>query len=178
MPADGNCFYHALSHRLATLGHNYSVFALKRIAGARHGEEAEEQHIKVLVSKPVPLRIKFVPVNAADNTLVLNWDAALYLGDPASPPLTLVRWTINGAGKHFDILEFTRNNDVVVRNPRSNNSSATQLIAATKRKGNKIDPMRKMFKLVDGKIIRISDNRVCTKDAQHDNGNEHAKAAS
>ena len=171
MPPDGNCFYHAISYRLGTLGHHYSPTELKALAGATHGEEAEEHHIQHLATHPVPLHLRFVPVNAAVTPLTLDWDALLDIGCQAAPQLTLVRWTHNGVGKHFDVLEFCRpsNLGATCSNTSSNTLGAVQRDdqchlrvqeASTPRRGTKRKPhrpttTRKLFRLVDGKIVRI-----------------------
>ena len=108
MPPDGNCFYHAVADRLPSLGHSYTFSDLKRRAGAGHGDEADECHIRSLVAAPVPLRLKVIPVDADQDPYVLNWDAAEDLGDLGAPPLNLVHWRRRGVGKHFDVLEFRR----------------------------------------------------------------------
>ena len=72
MPPDGNCFYHAVADRLKGLGHAYTFHQLKDIAGASHGEEAEEHHIRKIAEQPVPLYIKFVPVDIAAEELSRN----------------------------------------------------------------------------------------------------------
>ena len=87
MPPDGNCFYHAVADRLQSLGHNFSWAELKSLAGAGHGDEAEECHIRALVSAPVPLRLKLVPVEADGDPFILNWEAAEELGDIGAPAL-------------------------------------------------------------------------------------------
>ena len=94
-PADGDCFYHAVADKLASLGHAYTAQDLKRLAGASGTDEAEQHHIAKLVQHPVPLCIRLVPVELSAPTLFLNWDSAHSIGHPASPTLSLVRWTIN-----------------------------------------------------------------------------------
>ena len=174
MPPDGNCFYHAVAYRLGTLGHHYTPLELKAIAGANHGDEAEERHIHMLASKPVPLLLRFVPVNTAIRPLALEWGAALDVGCPASPQLTLVRWTTNGEGKHFDILEFNRptipgahttdsRSGLLGTSVNANGSTSTSTTkACPNRRGTKrtLAPppyTRKLFKLIDGKVVRIRD---------------------
>ena len=94
LPADGNCSYHAVAHRLQALGHSYNAAQLKELAGAQANDEAEEEHINALVVRPVPLYIKAVPVEMSLSPLALNWDAAVTKGDPSAPALTLVNWWV------------------------------------------------------------------------------------
>ena len=175
MPPDGNCFYHAIADRLRLLGHAYTAEELKQRAGAGHGDEAEECHIRALVMAPVPLRLKLVPVDADEDPFSLNWDAAEDLGDVGAPTLNLVHWRRRGVGKHFDILEYRRLVSSGRPVSRSASGPSTGLfpkdaIAACnsndggqclplrgKRMISDQGPGRKLFKLQDGKIVRLRD---------------------
>ena len=172
MPPDGNCFYHAVADRLRLLGHAYTAEELKQRAGAGHGDEAEDCHIRALVMAPVPLRLKLVPVDADEDPFSLNWDAAEDLGDVGAPTLNLVHWRRRGVGKHFDILEFRRLGSSGRPVSGSASGPSTGLFPTdansndggqcVPRRGKRIasdqGPGRKLFKLQDGKIIRIRDN--------------------
>ena len=173
LPADGNCFYHAVAHRLQALGHAYGALQLKAIAGAQANDEAEEEHIATLVAKPVPLYLKAVPVEMSVSPLALNWDAAVTKGDPSAPALTLVNWTSSGVGKHFDILEFkrpqgteppdraTRASAPHAASAASSSLAGSKALGGSKRKAASVDTPRKLFKLEGGKVIRIRDGKHC-----------------
>ena len=169
MPADGNCFYHAIADRLGELGHSYTYSQLKQMAGAGHGDEAEEQHIEFLVAQPVPLYVRFVPVDIAAAKLTLNWEAAMSMGNPSAPALSLIRWTKNGHGKHFDILEYKKNIDAKkARTSLLTSKSCTSRAVTQKPRGNKRDAkpptnIRKLFKLEGGRIVRLRDQLDCSK---------------
>ena len=101
MPPDGDCFYHAVAQRLSGFGHLYTVAQLKHLAGATDTEEAEESHINILANTPVPLYLRFVPVDIDADKPVLLWDASSSKGEPSSPLLTLVLWTRGWDGGTF-----------------------------------------------------------------------------
>ena len=173
LPADGDCFYHAVAHRLQALGHSYNAAQLKELAGAQATDEAEEEHINALVVRPVPLYIKAVPVEMSLSPLALNWDAAVTKGDPSAPALTLVNWTLGGVGKHFDILEFKRPRGNVPSNratraPALSGSSAAaslkegcKTLGGGKRKAVSDNSSRQLFKLEEGRVIRLRDGKHC-----------------
>ena len=168
MPPDGDCFYHAVSQRLSSLGHNYSVQQLKTIAGATNTDEAEECHINTLISTPVPLYVQFVPVDINATQPVLLWEAATHRGEPSSPPLSLVHWTRDGDGVHFDVLEFVRNISTAASG-RANLScpaptSCAAIVRPTKRGRKRAAPLshppRILYKWVNGRPMRIRDEHA------------------
>ena len=172
MPPDGDCFYHAVSDRLKNLGHTYSVTQLKQIAGASPTDEAETCHIEKLVNEPVPLYITFVPVELNAAEMKLSWEVATNKGNPADPSLSLISWTENGDGKHFDILEFrhpSREGDVAPASNTRQQPARTRPkpLGAAKRNATPDTTIRKFFKIEGGKIIRIRDNKPCGNIGQH-----------
>ena len=159
MPADGDCFYHALAHRLNQLGKPHTVQQLRDIAGATGDDEAEEHHIRILIDNPVPVSVQFVKAELHSPNPTLNWGSAYTLGNAQNPNLTLVHWVHQGRGKHFDILEFVR----PTRPANDATTNGSQLRGRTPARGQKrpttknAPPRRQICRLINGKVVRNTD---------------------
>ena len=104
-----------------------------------------------------------------------SWDAAEDLGVVGAPTLNLVHWRRRGVGKHFDILEYRRLDTSSRLGSRPALGPTTGLfpkdagaaqnsndggLSAPRRDKRMISdqgPGRKLFKLQDGKIVRLRD---------------------
>ena len=144
---------------------------LKQIAGASVTDQAEEKHISILAITPVPLYIRFVPVDIQADTPVLRWEAASPKGNPSSPPLTLALWTRGGDGVHFDIIEFVRPIAIGEGSPSDHRTTRapTNQVAqcqrtkvparkrGVKRNANQSHAPRILYRWVHGNAVRIRD---------------------